>query len=50
MELIENLQYGNEAGLAYHYSYATILVKVPPFIKKTGTRKSSEKKGRAKGK
>ena len=44
MELIENLQYGNEASLAYHYSYAAILVKVPPFIKRTATNEDSEEK------
>jgi len=46
MELIKNLQYGNEAGLAYYYSYAALLVKVPPFIKRTTTSEDSEEKGR----
>jgi hypothetical protein len=48
MELIENLQYGNEASLAYHYSYAAILVKVPPFIKRTTTTEDSEEKAQVK--
>jgi hypothetical protein len=30
MELTENLQYGNSPGIDLHYSYAAILVKVPP--------------------
>jgi hypothetical protein len=42
MELIENLQYGNEAGMAYYYSCAALLVKVPPFVKRTATREDSE--------
>jgi hypothetical protein len=41
MELIENLQYGNSPGIDLHYSYAAILVKVPPFAKRTTTKASS---------
>jgi hypothetical protein len=41
MELIENLQYGNDASMAYHYSYAALLVKVPSFIKRTTTGEDS---------
>jgi hypothetical protein len=32
--LIESLQYGNEAGIDWHYSYAAILVNVPPFLER----------------
>lgn len=42
MELIENLQYGNEVGMAYYYSYAALLIKVPPFTKRATTREDSE--------
>ena len=41
MELIENQQYGNDASLAYYYSYAALLVNVPPFTKRKTTRKGS---------
>jgi hypothetical protein len=46
MELIENLQYGNEAGMSYHYSYAALLVEVPSFTKRTTTKGKKTRKGK----
>jgi len=45
MELIENLQYGNCPGIDLHYSYAAILVDVPPFDSRTTTKESSVEQG-----